>query len=67
MYFPEIDKNGKLLSLKMIPLEMKKFSLHYANSEQVKWLKSMFDREGEKFGTSVKLTEAQNLKLNWQN
>ncbi len=65
MYFPKIDlNNGNLLSLKLIPMQIRKFSLHRANTSQAKWLADVLNREGEKFGTGIKRKET-NLVLDW--
>ena len=66
MYFPEIDLNtGGLLSLKLIPMEIRKFSLHRANTSQAKWLANILDREGEKLGTGIKRKATDLLLLDW--
>ena len=66
MYFATVDPStGKLLKLKMVPMQIKKFRLNYANSEDVKWLQSVLDRECKKFKTQITISEDNNLILKW--
>jgi poly-gamma-glutamate capsule biosynthesis protein CapA/YwtB (metallophosphatase superfamily) len=66
MYFPGINlENGELISLKMFPMETKKFKLRNASKPDVLWLKSVLDREGIPFGTRVAWNENHSLDLEW--
>ncbi|WP_081212418.1 CapA family protein [Salegentibacter sediminis] len=66
MYFPEIDMTtGQLVSLKMIPMKIKKFSLHGAPKKDIKWLQKTLSREGKKLGTTIDKDEENNLWLQW--
>ena len=65
MYFPEFEvATGKLLSLKMIPMEIEKLQLQRAKNKDVKWLRKVLDREGKKLGTGVR-REKGALWLEW--
>ncbi|MCM8567757.1 CapA family protein [Gramella jeungdoensis] len=67
MYFPEINtENGHLTSLKMIPMEIMKFSLKQAGKEQAAWLKKALTREGEALGTELRMDEDNILWLQWK-
>lgn len=67
MYFPELDmENGNLHSLKMMPMEIKRFSLNHASKEQGNWLKDVLTREGKEFGTGVSSNENGALWLEWE-
>ena len=65
MYFAELNENGNLLSLEMIPMRIKKFKLHRAKEREAVWLRNLLKREGSKFGTSVKMDSDRSLWLEW--
>ncbi len=67
MYFPELDPGtGDLLSLKMIPMEIKNFKLHKAKANDAVWLEQVLDRESKKIGTSVRREADNSLRLDWK-
>ena len=64
MYFPEINQvNGELISLKMVPMEVKNFRLNSASKPDAAWLAEILNREGNKLGTQVKLNEDNSMDL----
>lgn len=66
MYFPELDPaTGRLKSLKLVPMEVRKFRLNHPDLEEAEWLQDMLNREGEKLGTGVRMDGDQNLWLEW--
>lgn len=66
MYFPEINQvNGALISLKMVPMEIKNFRLNHASKPDAVWLAEILNREGGKLGTQVKLNEDNSMDLEW--
>lgn len=66
MYFPQIDiNNGHLVSLKMVPMEIRKFRLNNASTKDAKWLQETLDREGEKLGTGIRRENDNSLWLEW--
>jgi poly-gamma-glutamate synthesis protein (capsule biosynthesis protein) len=65
MYFPELNGVGDLLSLTMVPMEIRKFQLHHASSSDVKWMQKRLDRECGQFGGKVELEEGV-LRLGWE-
>jgi len=66
MYFADISENGKLVSLKMVPMQTRKFRLGRATRQDAVWLKNILDREGILFGTQVTLDQDQMLHLHWK-
>lgn len=66
MYFPQVDPTtGKLISMKMVPMQIKNFRLNHVSSSDAKWLHHVLDREGRKYGTSVTLNEDGTFSLHW--
>lgn len=66
MYFPELErKTGKLLSLKMVPLQIEKFRLNHASRKDAEWLQERLDRESEKLGARVRIDGEGILWLVW--
>jgi len=66
MYFPKINQvNGELISLKMVPMEVKNFRLNHASKPDALWLEGILNREGSKLGTQVKLNEDNSMDLEW--
>ncbi|MCF8304065.1 MAG: CapA family protein, partial [Bacteroidales bacterium] len=58
MYFPTLDpETGKLLSLKLAPLQIKKMRLNHVSEKDRQWLFSMLNREGQELGTRVTINE----------
>jgi poly-gamma-glutamate capsule biosynthesis protein CapA/YwtB (metallophosphatase superfamily) len=54
LYFPELDPaTGKLKSLVMVPMQLRKFRLTYAESTDLAWLGNVLNRESNKMGTNV--------------
>ena len=55
MYFAELDaQSNKLKKLEMFPMQMKRFQLHYASAEDIKWMFETLSRESAAFGTKIK-------------
>lgn len=58
MYFPEVEPaSGKLLSMKMVPMQIRKFQLRHASSADAEWLRKVLNRESRKPGASVILSD----------
>lgn len=67
MYFPEIDpETGRLIKLTMTPMQIKNLRLNYATEQDAKWLERTLSREGEKFGTDVRMRKDNRLVLEWE-
>ncbi len=66
MYFLRADpSSGKLVSLFMTPMQVKRFRLNHAAENDALWLRNVLNREGKKFGTSVELQAGNILALRW--
>ncbi len=64
MYFADVNPaTGKLVQLQMIPMMIKQFRLNRASRNDAIWLKDTLNRESERFGTRIQLTEDNILKL----
>ena len=60
MYFPTFDsKTGCLTRLRMVPLQIFRFSLRRASAADAAWLSEVVNRESRRFGTRVKLENGQ--------
>lgn len=56
MYFPELDPvTGNLVKLQMVPMEIKRLSLHRASRKDAEWLQQVLDKESKKFGLGILL------------
>lgn len=67
MYFPTVDcETGNLVSLNLVPLQIKNFRLCHVDKEDVLWLLNMFNREGREFGTQMRLHPDNFLELQWR-
>lgn len=66
MYFVSTDpSSGNLISLEMVPMQIKHLRLSRASDEDARWLKNILKREGEKLGTTVELGADNTLMLRW--
>jgi len=64
MYFVTLDlATGKLVSLSMTPLQIKRFRLNYAHPDDVRWLLHVMDRESRPLGARVELVNGRRLAL----
>lgn len=56
MYFPYLDPDtGDLVTLKMVPMQIRKLSLHRASKKDAVWLQEVLDKESKKFGVEIDL------------
>jgi hypothetical protein len=66
MYFASVDlTSGNLTELDMMPLQMRRFQLVYASSEDTDLLLEMLDQESRKFGTRIVRKPDGRLALSW--
>lgn len=64
MYFVTLDlATGKLVSLSMTPLQIKRFRLNYAHPDDVRWLLQVMDRESRPLGARVEMVNDRRLAL----
>lgn len=66
LYFPELDGDGALTSLRIMPMQMRRFQLQAAPDEGKRWLRERLDRECDPFGHTVELTSDGYLALHWE-
>lgn len=67
MYFVQMEPiSGKLVSLEMVPTQLRQFRSNQASDEDALWLSETLSREGKKFHSRVELTKEKKLKLYWQ-
>ncbi|HUJ38428.1 MAG TPA: CapA family protein [Hyphomicrobium sp.] len=66
MYFPtmRID-DGALVSLEMVPLQIRNMRLNRVSRADAEWLASTLNREGKALGTRVRLGPDDVLRLEW--
>ena len=66
MYFVRMDPaTGRLAGLRMVPTQMRKFRVNRTSDADAAWLRDILNREGRSFGTSVSMSEDNNLELSW--
>ena len=66
MYLVELDaSNGKLISARLVPMQMRRFRLECAAAADAKWLCNLLNQLGERFGTTLRLEEDNSLTLEW--
>jgi len=67
MYFPTIDADsGRLLRLELVPAQMKRMRVQRASAADSRSLRALLDREGRRFGTSIKAGEDRRFELKWK-
>jgi poly-gamma-glutamate capsule biosynthesis protein CapA/YwtB (metallophosphatase superfamily) len=68
MYLADIDPGSSdLVALELAPLQIKRFQLERAASEDVNWLQQTLDRESRPFRTRVRIAPEGKLALSWPN
>jgi poly-gamma-glutamate capsule biosynthesis protein CapA/YwtB (metallophosphatase superfamily) len=66
MYFATVEPGtGRLVSLRMTPLQINHFRENRASREDTEWLRDTLSREGKRFGTRVDLENDNTLTLRW--
>jgi poly-gamma-glutamate capsule biosynthesis protein CapA/YwtB (metallophosphatase superfamily) len=64
MYLPALDpQSGRLTRLEMVPLQMRRFSLHHASEQDARWLAQRLSREGAGGVVGVELRDDNILEL----
>jgi len=57
MYFPSLDPaTGRLLTMRMAPLQIRKVRLNRASGDDVRWMGDTLNRISSEFGTHVEPT-----------
>jgi poly-gamma-glutamate capsule biosynthesis protein CapA/YwtB (metallophosphatase superfamily) len=66
MYFVSAESHtGKLVSLSLVPMQIRHFRLNRTSDDDAAWLKNILNREGKKLGTSVEQATDNTLMLRW--
>ena len=66
MYFAEVEPHsGKLHALRMIPTQVRRLRVNHATAANSKWLETLLNREGKRFGTAVRRSAENFLTLDW--
>jgi poly-gamma-glutamate synthesis protein (capsule biosynthesis protein) len=66
MYFLEVDPaDGRLLRLRMTPMQIRRLRLNRAAAEDARWLRERMDREGRGLGSRVEAGADGTLALRW--
>lgn len=66
LYLARIESlTGRLVELRMTPMQVKRFRLNRASRADALWLSEVLNREGKRFGTRVEIQPDQSLILRW--
>jgi poly-gamma-glutamate synthesis protein (capsule biosynthesis protein) len=66
MYFATLRASTReLVRLRMKPLEIHRFRLRSASSQDTQWLRDMLSREGRAFGVTARVEAGNLLELEW--
>jgi poly-gamma-glutamate synthesis protein (capsule biosynthesis protein) len=66
MYFPRLERNsGRLASLVMTPMRIHRFRLERAGNADAQWLAETLNREGRRYGVTVRVGGDGTLELSW--
>ena len=65
-YFPSFDAaTRELTELRIVPMQMHRFSLRDVSSGDAAWLQAVLTREGRQLGTNVELGADLELRVRW--
>ena len=66
MYFVKSDPtNGHLISLQMVPTQIRKFQITKPDKRDCNWLRLVLNREGKRYDTKVEWLNDNTLALVW--
>ncbi len=67
MYLPRLAAaDGRLLDLRLVPFQIRKFRLNWASPEDAAWLRDVLDRESRPLGARVHTNPDQSLSVAWR-
>jgi poly-gamma-glutamate synthesis protein (capsule biosynthesis protein) len=67
MYLIELDSDsGELINARLVPMQMRRFRLERPSAGDSKWLCSLLNELGARFGTAARLHEDSSLLLEWR-
>ena len=68
MYFVTMDPStGDLVSMELIPTQIKHFKVNAAPTRDVLWLSDVLNRESKKFGVKIDDSKTNSLTILWDN
>lgn len=66
MYLPTFEpSSGRLASMRLVPMQIRRFQTIHAGPEDSRWLMRVLNREGEQFGTRLLPASDGSLALKW--
>jgi poly-gamma-glutamate synthesis protein (capsule biosynthesis protein) len=66
LYFLDLEReSGRLVSLEMVPMQIRRFRLRHASAADTRWLTRTLHRESAQFGSAVELDAQGALALRW--
>jgi poly-gamma-glutamate synthesis protein (capsule biosynthesis protein) len=66
MYFPTFEPStGRLVSMRMVPMQIRRFQTVLARPDDSQWLMRVLSREGEQLGTRLPLARDGSLAPKW--
>ncbi len=66
LYFVTLDEEtGRLLQLRMAPMQIRRFRLHHPSPQDRRWLCDTLEAAGEPYGTAVELEDNGMLRVGW--
>jgi poly-gamma-glutamate synthesis protein (capsule biosynthesis protein) len=66
-YLPEFDpRHGRLVAVRLVPLQMQRFRLQRATISDVEWLAALLNRLGATTGTRVEVSANGELEVVWE-
>src|SRR5437773_7004815 len=67
MYFVELDSDsGELISLRVVPMQMRQFRLERALGSDAGWLRDLLNQLGARFGTASRLDQDGSLRVEFR-
>ncbi|MEN3365424.1 MAG: hypothetical protein V7606_2698, partial [Burkholderiales bacterium] len=60
-------RSGRLVSLTMTPMQIRRFRLNLAPDDEARWLLDVFDTECRKLGSRVVRQDDGDFRLLWKN
>ena len=63
MYLPQLESaTGRLIALRLVPFQLRRFRLHRASRQDAAWLCELLDRKSERFATRVERDEDNSFR-----
>jgi poly-gamma-glutamate capsule biosynthesis protein CapA/YwtB (metallophosphatase superfamily) len=66
MYFVDVDQDGAVAALEMVPLQIRRFQLVRPSQQDVHWMQQSLDRESRKFGAGVAVNPDRRFVVSWK-